>query len=154
MKPSTQDVTEIVVNLDDVSGEVVAAASQAMLDAGALDVWTQAIFMKKQRPGVMLCVLCEASRGQELAAMLLEQTGSFGVRFRSWDRVVLEREHVSLRCSSGSFRAKVGRLDGRVVTIKPEFEDVQALAVERGQPVRVVMAEARAACQAWRDEQV
>lgn len=149
----TQQVTEIAVNLDDVSPEVVAAACEALFQAGALDVWTQPIGMKKQRAGVMLVVLCESSQGEALARMMIEQTGSFGVRFRTWERLVLDREFVQLSVHEGPFTAKVGAMDGKVVSIKPEFDDIQTLACENGVSVRALMDKARAACRAWLEQQ-
>ncbi len=146
--PTPTDVTEIVVNLDDVTGELVGEAQRALLAAGALDVWTTAIQMKKQRPGVMLSLLCESAKRDELARLLIELTGSFGVRFRDWGRLILDRRHVTIDTRFGKLRIKVGELDGKTVVARPEFEDAKRLAQEAGVTVREVLDAAQAAAEA------
>lgn len=147
-EPSPQ-VCELCVNLDDVSAEVVGSATQALLADGALDVWTTAIQMKKQRPGVMLSVLCHAAKQQNFAVRIIELTGSFGVRFRMWDRLTLDRRHETLATRFGDIRVKVGSLDGRVLVAQPEYEDVRSRAEISGRPVRDVLLAAQAAADAW-----
>lgn len=139
---SATRVVELAVNLDDLTGQLIGEATQRLLDEGALDVWTIAIGMKKQRPGVMLCVLAHAGERNRFARRILELTGSFGVRFREWDRLVLDREHADARGAYGTLRVKVGRLSGRTIVARPEFEDVKALAREAGADVRRVMDDA------------
>lgn len=136
-------VFEIVANLDDASGEVIGAAVESLLAEGALDAWTTAIGMKKDRPGVMVSLLCKAEDRDRLARRLIELTGSFGVRFREWDRLVLDRRHETAQTPYGPIRLKVGSLDGRVVASKPEFEDVLRAAQSHGIPVRQVLDSAR-----------
>lgn len=139
---SVARVVELAVNLDDVTGQLVGDAAQRLLDEGALDVWTVAIGMKKQRPGVMLCVLAKADDRDRFAHRILELTGSFGVRYREWDRLVLEREHVRVTGEYGALRVKVGKLAGRTIVARPEFEDVKSLADKTGVDVRRVMDDA------------
>jgi len=146
--PTPTQVTEIVVNLDDVTGELIGDTVRTLLQAGALDVWTTAIQMKKGRPGVMLSLLCDPGKRDELAGLVIELTGSFGVRFRDWGRRVLDRRHVTVDTRFGEVRIKVGELDGDVVVAHPEFEDVKQLAQEAGASVRDVMDAARSAAQA------
>ncbi|GAB4108184.1 MAG: DUF111 family protein [Phycisphaeraceae bacterium] len=145
VQPAATAVTEIAVNLDDVTGEVVGDAVRTLLQAGALDVWTTPIQMKKQRPGVMLALLCDTERRDEFARMVISLTGSFGVRFRDWGRLVLDRRHVTVDTRYGKARIKVGELDGRLLVARPEFDDVKRLAQEAGVPVRDVMDAAQAA---------
>ncbi len=132
-------MVELVVNLDDVTGEVVGQATQALLDEGALDVWTAAIQMKKQRPGVQLSVLSSEVAAAATARRVLELTGSFGVRYRAWDRLVLEREHRAVATPYGKLPVKVGRLDGELVVARPEFEPARAAAARAGVPARAVI---------------
>ena len=147
---SATAVVELVVNLDDSSPQVVGDAQRRLLDAGALDVWTTPIGMKKQRPGVMLSVLCEPAKRDATARLILELTGSFGVRFRAWDRLVLDRSHETVATRFGSIRVKVGRLDGEVIVARPEYEDVRDLAEHAGVTLREAMDAATAAADAWR----
>jgi uncharacterized protein (DUF111 family) len=146
-------VTEIAVNLDDVTGEVLGDAQLKLLDAGALDVWTVPIGMKKQRPGVMLCVLCDSAKRAELARLMLRLTGSFGVRFRDWERLVLDRRHETVNTRFGDIRIKIGSLDGELVSAQPEFEDARELADRAGVPVRDVLRAAQAAADEWMQRQ-
>lgn len=138
-------VCELVVNLDDATPQVVASAQRALIEAGALDVWTTAIGMKKQRPGVMLSLLCEASQRDVMARRVIELTGSFGVRMRVWDRLVLERRFETVATGLGEARVKLGLLDGRCVVAAPEYESVAALARAAGVNVREAMEVAKAA---------
>jgi pyridinium-3,5-bisthiocarboxylic acid mononucleotide nickel chelatase len=140
MTASATQVVEIAANLDDVSGELIAAAVETLLAEGALDAWTTAIGMKKNRPGVMVNLLCKPADRDRLARRLLELTGSFGVRFREWERLVLERRHQTVDTPYGPIRLKVGSLDGQGVTCKPEFEDVRAAAESHGVSPRQVIA--------------
>ncbi|MEX0652841.1 MAG: nickel insertion protein [Phycisphaeraceae bacterium] len=148
-RPPTE-VVELAVNLDDVTPEVIAAATAALLAEGALDVWTVAIGMKKQRPGVMLCLLCAVDQRAALARRVVALTGSFGVRWRTWDRLVVDRRHVTLETAWGPVRVKVGELDGQVVVARPEYEDVRSLAARAGVDVREAMGAATAAAERWR----
>ncbi len=145
--PTPQQVVELAVNLDDVSGEVVGHAVQTLLDEGALDAWTTPIQMKKQRPGVQLSVLVPAENQWATAQRVLALTGSFGVRFRAWDRLTLQREVVEVQTPFGPLPIKVGRLDGRVLTAQPEFDPAAAAAAAHGVSPRQVMDAARAAAQ-------
>ncbi|MEM1027690.1 MAG: nickel insertion protein [Planctomycetota bacterium] len=147
-EPPATRVVELVVNLDDATGEVVGDATRTLLAEGALDVWTTPIQMKKQRPGVMLSVLTAPEDSPAMAKRILELTGSFGVRFREWDRLVLDREHVTADTRLGEVQLKLGRRDGRLVTAQPEFESARALAESAGVSVREAMDAARAAADA------
>ncbi|MFP4144702.1 MAG: nickel insertion protein [Phycisphaeraceae bacterium] len=146
-------VVELAANLDDLSAELIGSAQQALLAAGALDVWTQPIGMKKQRPGTMLCLLCRARDRERLAERMIAETGSFGVRFRPWERIVLDRRHERLATCFGEVRIKVGSRGGRDLVARPEYEDVRDLAERQGASVREVMESAQAAARQWLDEQ-
>lgn len=139
---SATRVVELAVNLDDITGQLIGDTAQRLLAEGALDVWTIAIGMKKQRPGVMLCVLANAHDRDRFARLILELTGSFGVRFREWDRLVLEREHIKVTGKYGSLRVKVGKLARRTIVARPEFEDVKSLAEHAGVDVRLALDDA------------
>jgi len=140
------DVFELVVNLDDTTGERIGHAIDRMMSAGALDAWATPITMKKGRPGVMLSVLCASGQESAMAESLLKLTGSFGVRYRAWDRVVLERSWHDRPTRLGNVTLKAGALAGGVITVKPEFEDVVRLAAQAG--VEVAEANSAALCAA------
>ncbi len=146
-------VVELCVNLDDTTGQLVGSVFSELLEAGALDVWTTAITMKKQRPGVMLSLLCMEDDADRLAKTLLHATGSFGVRRRTWDRVVLQRRFVDIDTSLGKVRVKIGELDGRVLVANPEYDRVAELAADAKVTVREAMNAAQVAAQRWLETQ-
>jgi uncharacterized protein (TIGR00299 family) protein len=144
---------ELVVmeaNLDDLTPELVADAAQAALAAGALDVWTTPVQMKKGRPGVKLSVLAEPDAEDRLRSVFFETTSTFGVRSHRVTRAELERRTVSVDLPDGSVRVKVGLLEGRVVSATPEHDDVAAVASRAGRAVRHVYEEAAAAARTLR----
>jgi uncharacterized protein (DUF111 family) len=149
MQQSQQQVYEITANLDDASGEVLGEAAAALLAAGAVDVWTTPIGMKKGRPGVMVSLLCGSGQLDEMLRKMVEVTGSFGVRYRLWDRLVLQRRHETVETAMGRVRIKVGMMDGVVVAAKAEFEDVREAAGRAGVSVRAAMEAAGAAAAQW-----
>jgi pyridinium-3,5-bisthiocarboxylic acid mononucleotide nickel chelatase len=137
-QPPTQ-VVEIAANLDDASGEMIGAAVESLLGEGALDAWTTPIGMKKNRPGVMVSLLCAPTDRDRLAHRLMELTGTFGVRLRDWDRCILERRHETVRTDFGPIRVKVGTLEGMTLAVKAEFEDVASAARKHGVTPRQVL---------------
>jgi uncharacterized protein (DUF111 family) len=145
LKRSVTRVVELAVNLDDVTAQLLGDVQEQLLAGGALDVWTVAIGMKKQRPGVMLCVLCEKKQRDKTARLMLQLTGSFGVRMREWDRLVLGRRHETVATPLGSVRVKIGSLAGNDIVSRPEFEDVKQLAKRAGVTVREAMEASNAA---------
>ncbi len=145
-------VTELCVNLDDVSPQRIADAMQRLFEHGALDVWTTPIGMKKNRPGILLSVLCQADQQDTFARLILEHTGSFGVRYRSWDRLVLDRDWITAQTPFGPVRLKVGRLEGKLLTVAPEHEDVARLAREHSLPYASIEQAAQAAAQTYREQ--
>jgi uncharacterized protein (TIGR00299 family) protein len=137
-------------NLDDCPGQLVARAIEAALAAGALDAWAAPLTMKKGRPGLLLGALCEPGRRDAVARVLLTETTTLGVRTTRVERQALERELVEVATRYGPVRVKVARLEGRVVNAQPEYDDCEARAVERGVPVKEVLAEAAGAWRAAR----
>lgn len=145
MDESVRQVVEVAANVDDVTGEVAGHAIAQLLDDGALDAWATPITMKKGRPALTIALLAVAEDRDRLARRLIELTGSFGVRYRPWDRLVLDRRHQTVQTTFGPVRVKVGSLGGDDVAAKVEFDDAAALADSAGVPVRVVIDAANAA---------
>jgi len=132
-------------NIDDLPAELLADAGEALLAAGALDVWTTPVVMKKGRPAVVLSALCEpTSVGAVRRAFFLE-TPTLGVRSSVVSRTELDRRVESVEVAGTAVRVKVALLDGRVVTVKPEHDDVRSLAEASGRPVREIADRAAAA---------
>ena len=129
------EVCELSCNLDDMTGEEIGFALEALRGAGALDAWTGAIQMKKSRPGTLLCCLCPPEREREFALLMLRHTTTLGVRCRMLRRYALDREAVALDTPHGPVRGK--RASGwGIERVKPEFDDLAALARREGLPLR------------------
>jgi uncharacterized protein (DUF111 family) len=122
---------ELRCNLDDMTGEEIGFAVQRLRQAGALDVWTQSIQMKKSRPGTLLCCLCPPDREAEFARLMLRDTTTIGVRCQRLRRYTLKREAVTLDTPYGPVRAKRSHGYG-VDRIKPEFDDLAQIAEREG----------------------
>jgi pyridinium-3,5-bisthiocarboxylic acid mononucleotide nickel chelatase len=134
-------------NLDDLSPQLVAAALEAVLAAGAADAWIAPVTMKKGRPGHLLgAVVPEAARAAVEDA-LFRETSTLGLRAYRVERSVLDREVIEVATPYGPIRVKVGRRGGAVVNAAPEFEDCRLRAREHGVGVKEVLA---AALAAWR----
>jgi len=132
-------------NLDDVSGEMIGYCTGRLWDAGALDVYTTAIQMKKNRPGVKLSVLCHADELAEIEAVLFAETTTLGVRRWQVDRHVLSRSPHTVQTSWGPIEGKVAMHEGGLARFSPEFESCRQIAVEQGIPLSNVYEAARKA---------
>ncbi|MHC4607232.1 MAG: nickel pincer cofactor biosynthesis protein LarC [Planctomycetota bacterium] len=134
-------------NLDDIPGEDVGGLFETLFDAGALDVFTTPIQMKKSRPAVILSVLAPPSRSEALERLLLRHTTTFGVRRRLVERTTLDRRTVRVGTPYGAIRVKVGSLDGEVLQVSPEYEDLRRAAKKHGVPLSRVRQSALGATQ-------
>lgn len=142
--PGDEVVSVIEANVDDMSPQLYGYFIDQALAAGALDVTCTPIQMKKDRPGILLSVLCSPEKGDALAQMLFEQTTTIGVRIYEARRKILERELVSIQTPYGTVNVKVAKRDGKVLNVAPEYEDCQRLATEKGVPLKQVIIAAQA----------
>lgn len=127
--PGTQrrEVVLLEANIDDMPAELIAHARDHLMEAGALDAWTEAIGMKKGRLGTKLCALVPPALETRFAAIFLAETSTLGVRVQPYRRYEAPRSVETFITSLGPVRAKVRDLQGKR-RIAPEYEDVQALA--------------------------
>jgi len=137
-----EEVAVIEANLDDMNPQIYGYFLEKALAAGALDVYTTAVQMKKNRPGVLLTVLCRPADTQKLMGMIFAETTTFGARTYRAARRVLPREWVKVATSYGEVRVKVSRVNGTVSHVAPEFEDCKKVAEEKSVPLQRVIAEA------------
>ncbi|MBO4418932.1 MAG: nickel pincer cofactor biosynthesis protein LarC [Oscillospiraceae bacterium] len=133
----TDEISELRCNLDDMTGEAVAFAMERLLEAGALDVWTVPIGMKKSRPGVMLCVLCKQEDRAAMTGLLFRHTTTLGVRESAMRRAVLERRTETVETEFGPLRRKIATGYG-VRQEKYEYEDLARVAREQGLSIDAV----------------
>ena len=132
----TDRIVVLETNLDDVSGEILGYFVEAVLAAGALDVFHTPIQMKKNRPGVLLTVLCAETDADKFSEMILRETSAFGVRRTLAERRKLRREFTKIKTPFGEVTLKIGRLNGKVVQAAPEFESCKKLAVRAKIPLK------------------
>jgi hypothetical protein len=131
----------IETNLDDTTAEVVADAAERLLAAGALDVFTVPVTMKKGRSGLLLTCLAHDAERQKVEEIIFEHTGTFGLRRHQCSRSMLSRDHETVQTQFGPVRVKIGRRGDQVVRIAPEFEDCRRAAQAHGVSVQQVMQE-------------
>lgn len=134
-------------NLDDTSGEVIGYAIERLFAEGAVDVFVTPALGKKNRPVSVISVMTTAGEEDNLIRVLMEETGSLGVRVYEFRKVVAARKKETMLIRVGererSIRVKTSTIDGRLIAQKPEYEDLAAIAREEGIPLRFVDEEAR-----------
>jgi hypothetical protein len=145
-------VSVIETNLDDMSPQIYGYFVERALAAGALDVFSTAVQMKKNRPGVLLTILCDAAHTARLIDLVFRETTTIGVRTYDVRRKVLDRELVPVATPFGEVRMKISRMNGSVLNATPEYEDCQRLAVEKGIPLKQVIAAASFEFQKQREQ--
>lgn len=137
-----ESLVTLETNIDDLNPEFYPHLTARLLDAGAREAYLTPVIMKKGRPGVVLTVLAREEDWRRLAGIMMEEAGTLGVRIR-WDaRLVAPRRIFEVRTAYGPVRVKVAYSGGRIIQIKPEFEDCRNRAAEAGVPVREVHTEA------------
>ena len=132
------DVAVLEANLDDISPEVLGHFVDLALGAGALDVFYTPVQMKKNRPGVLLTLLCAEADADRLTELLLRETSSFGVRRHTAQRRKLIRDFTKVATPFGEITVKTGLLDGKVVQAAPEFESCKQAAAAAKVPLKAV----------------
>jgi hypothetical protein len=142
--------TEVVLeaNVDDLDPRLWPQVLTDLLAAGASDAWLTPILMKKGRPAHTLSVLADPSLADALERIVLTHTSTIGVRRHPVGKHALPRETVEVAVYGAPVRVKIARLDGKIVNIAPEYDDVARVAAERGIPAKLVLDAARAAAAA------
>ncbi len=132
----------VETNLDDMTGEMAGYAMERLLAAGARDVWVVPAQMKKNRPAIVLSVLCDHEKLPTVLQILLRETTTLGVRVQEVERLCLPREIWEVTTPYGTVKVKVAKLGDEIVNIAPEYEDCRRLALEQRVPLKEVMAAA------------
>ncbi len=144
--PSAHDrVWMLETNLDDLPGEVVGHAMVKLMEAGALDAFVTPIQMKKNRPGVMISVLCDDAKIPAVEEILFRETTTLGIRRYPVSRHKIKRREVRVETPYGTIRGKLGLLENRPPSFSPEYDDCARAAAERGVSLLEVYDAARAA---------
>jgi uncharacterized protein (TIGR00299 family) protein len=135
---AADQVWVVETNLDDISGEVVGHCTTKLWEAGALDVYTTAIQMKKNRPGVTLTVLCQPEKIEKVEKILFRETTTLGVRRWPVSRHKMERKPHTVETEFGPIEGKLGWIAGEPPSFSPEFESCSRVANAKNVPLRAV----------------
>jgi len=135
-------LTVVETNLDDMTGELVGFVIERLFEVGVRDVWLTPAQMKKNRPAVVLSVLCDSKSLPKALQILLRETTTLGVRVQEVERLCLPREFVEVETTYGVVKVKVAKLGNEIVNISPEYEDCRRIALKRKVPLKEVMAAA------------
>jgi hypothetical protein len=141
------EVWVIEANIDDMSPQIAGYARGRLLAAGALDATLTPVFMKKDRPGYTLTVLAALENREALADLVFAETTTLGLRMYPAQRRILDREWKTVQTPYGEVRLKIASQNGNVKTVTPEYEDCKKLALEKGVPLKDVLAAAIRAAQ-------
>jgi uncharacterized protein (TIGR00299 family) protein len=133
----------IETNLDDASPQIIGYVMDRVLESGALDCFFTSVQMKKNRPGVLLSVLCRAGEKETVMKLLFTETTTLGVRSYEVTRRALQRSVVRVETPYGPIDVKVAHLEGRVVNEMPEFEQCRQAAANANVPLKIVEEAAR-----------
>lgn len=137
-QPSTQEVILIESNIDDMNPEWFSPLINELFAKGALDVWLENLMMKKSRPGIKISLLAQADKKDILAQSILRLSSSFGLRYTSYQRQVLDRSFVTVNTPWGKARVKEGRLANQLLKAVPEYEDCLLLAQKNNLPLQQI----------------
>ncbi len=136
--PREEHLSMLETNIDDLNPEVYDYVMERLFASGARDVFLSTIQMKKNRPGILLQVLCEPVDREQLRAVIFAETSTLGIRSYAVERVALRRDSKTVTTAYGSVRIKMGYSpDGRI-SAAPEYEDCKRLAQETNTPLKVV----------------
>lgn len=133
----------VETNIDDMSPQIYGYVMEQALERGALDCYFTPVQMKKNRPGVVISILCRPKERDAMCELLLEETTTLGVRFLEVERRSLERETVGVETEFGAIDVKVARLGGRVIKAMPEYEQCRAAAERANATLQAVERAAR-----------
>lgn len=143
MEDNIDGVTVIETNIDDMNPQVYEYLFERLFEAGAIDVFLTQVIMKKGRPGILLSILCDEKKRDEIAEILFRETTTLGLRFYKTSRMVLEREIRDGHYNGNRIKVKVSRFND-YEKANPEYEDCKRLAKQKGIPLIDIMKGIRA----------
>ena len=122
-----------------MSSEVYSYVYEKVISEGALDIYTQSIYMKKNRPATRLCVLCKEKDLNKFIDLMLLQTSTFGVRYHKFNRVILDRKFEYIETEFGKVTVKLGYYNGKLIRVTPEYEDCKIIAKSMNIPLNNII---------------
>jgi uncharacterized protein (TIGR00299 family) protein len=129
-------------DIDDMNPEYYDHLINRLFSAEALDVSLSPVMMKKNRPATRVTILCHPSQIEELCALILRETTTLGIRIKEVWRKAIQREIISVESPFGPVRIKIGKLDGKIITAAPEYEDCRQIALKTNLPLKNIYQEA------------
>ncbi|MGA9381100.1 MAG: nickel pincer cofactor biosynthesis protein LarC [Phormidium sp.] len=141
-----ETIAVLETQIDDLSPQAIAYTFDTLLTAGALDVFTQPIIMKKSRQGVLLTVICHPEKQSICETILFRETTTLGIRHSLQQRSILQREIQKVSTAYGEVRVKIAGINGNITNIQPEYEDCAQLAQQHNISWREIH---RIALQSW-----
>lgn len=135
-------ITILEANVDDMAPQLFGYVMDRAFQEGALDVFATSVQMKKNRPGLLLSVLCRPQDAERLKQLMFAETTTLGVRIREEKRAVLARRHLTVSTRWGDVRMKVANMNGSISNYSPEYEDCRRIAEQQHVPLKAVMQEA------------
>jgi pyridinium-3,5-bisthiocarboxylic acid mononucleotide nickel chelatase len=145
-KIALETIIVLEANLDDLNPQVFGYVMDRLLEEGALDAFGMPVQMKKNRPGMLLTVLCTPGNEGKLTKLIFAETTTLGVRRREERRQTLARRWENVSTPWGEIRIKIASMNGTVTNYAPEYEDCRRIAAEHHVPLKIVMA---TAVEAW-----
>ncbi|HEY9808587.1 MAG TPA: nickel pincer cofactor biosynthesis protein LarC [Halomicronema sp.] len=133
-----ETISVLETQIDDLNPQAIGYIFDRLFEAGALDVFTQPIGMKKSRPGILLTVVCHPQKQAACEAVIFRETTTLGIRRLSQERVILSREIVQVMTPFGPVRVKVAKTADQMLKPQPEYEDCAAIAKKHNLPWREV----------------
>lgn len=132
--PNIEQVTLLETQVDDLNPQIMGLVFDQLLAAGALDVWTQSVAMKKQRSGLLISVICPPPQVKACEDILFRETTTLGIRRSPQTRRILDREFQQVETPYGTVAVKIARKDGEIWNIQPEYEDCLKIAKDQNLP--------------------
>jgi uncharacterized protein (TIGR00299 family) protein len=143
--PREERLWMLETNMDDISPQILGHVMERAFDLGALDCYFTSVQMKKNRPGVLLSILCRGDKRSSLSDLLFSETTTLGIRSFEVERRALQREIVAVETQYGPIDVKVAKLNGHVIKAMPEYEQCREAARRASVPLRLVEEAAQTA---------
>ena len=136
-----QEMVKMEVNLDDISGEILGYLMDLLIESGANDVYYTSIYMKKNRPGILLQLLCSQEKIDKMKRILFTETTTLGVRYYPLTVHRTERRFRKVTTKWGDVTVKEGIYEGQVIQSSPEYEECKKIAEDHKIPLKKVYEE-------------
>lgn len=122
-----------------MSSEIYSYLYEKILDYGALDIYTESIYMKKNRPSTKISILCNEDDLEKFVEILLIETSTFGIRYHKYNREKIDRKFIKIQTSYGEITAKLGYYKGKLIKVTPEYEDCKIASKNTGIPLQQLL---------------